>query len=77
MRDAVETAYHTAEGRCLDAMHALRRFDGAGAIEELKAAIRSIEHARRLAAERHRREARLTTAFVAAPQAPPPGLIDF
>jgi predicted metal-dependent hydrolase len=61
-----EQAYHHAAGRCLDAMQALRRFNGTEAVEELKAAIRAIEDEQR----RAQREDRLRFRSVQA--APPP-----
>lgn len=64
--DTTEHAYHLAAGYCLNAMQALRRFNGKEAIEELRGAIRTIEEAQR----RAQREDRLR--FRSVPAAPPP-----
>lgn len=61
-----EEAYRTAEGRCLTAMVALRRFSGAEALEQLKLAIRTIEAEQ----VRARREDRVNWNRV-QPAAPP------
>lgn len=72
MLDDVERAYRSAEGSCIEALYDLHRFMGKEAIEDLKSAIRSIEHAHRLAAQQRRREmARpIAAAFVEPPSAP-------
>lgn len=70
MRDAIESAYHSSEGYCLDAMYALRGYNGRDAIDCLKSAIRSVEHAQRLAAERSRRE-RARPVAACIPEPPP------
>lgn len=76
MRDEPEQSYHTAIGNCLEAMIALRRFSGKEAIEELKAAIRSIEYGQRKAEEKHRREMRVSRLIRSVPTGPIPD-IDF
>ncbi len=50
-----ERAYDTAVGRCIEAMLALRRFNGQEALSELRSAIRMIEDAQ----QRARREERI------------------
>lgn len=68
--DKTERAYDYAAGLCLNAMLALRRFDGKEAIEELQAAIRGIEDEQR----RAQREDRVR--FRTVQPAPPPPLED-
>ena len=65
--DKTERAYHAASGWCLDAMGALRRFDGSDAIDALRSAIRTIEEEQR----RAKREDRIHWNAVAAPEPPP------
>jgi len=76
MRDDLEQAYHTAIGCCLEAMFAMRRFDGDQAIADLKLAISSIEYGRRKAEEKRRREMRSPRAYVEPLPAPTP-TVDF
>lgn len=66
-----EQAYRHAEGRCLDAMQALRRLASDEALTELRTAIRIIEDEHR----RARREDRVQYAHVQP--APAPGPFDF
>lgn len=49
-----ERAYRYAEGRCIDALLALRRLDGTEAVVDMKAAIRAIEEAQAQAKREHR-----------------------
>lgn len=75
MRDDIESAYHIAEGQCLDAMYELRRFNGSEAIECLKRAIRSVEEGRRRADRKRRIE--MARIPARAPIAVPPSPEDF
>ncbi len=65
--DKTERAYDYAAGRCLNAMLALRRFDGKEAIEELQAAIRGIEDEQRRARRENGSPFRIQPAPSAAP----------
>ena len=53
MADTIEQTYRTAMGMCINAMYSIQRLNGKDALDELKAAIRTIEDGQRQAARDH------------------------